>query len=91
VVLNVTGGSGVPANAAGVVLSVTAVESADPGYVTVWPCDTPRPLASNLNPNPAAPTANLVITRPSATGTVCLYTATASHLIADLTGYESAG
>jgi hypothetical protein len=89
VVLDING-SGVPADAAGVVLNVTAVNADSPGYVTVWPCDSPRPLASNLNPSPSGPTPNLVITKPSAAGTVCLFTATPADLFADLTGYQAA-
>ncbi|MEA3215364.1 MAG: hypothetical protein QOJ19_1520, partial [Acidimicrobiia bacterium] len=45
---------------------------------------------SNLNPSPSGPTPNLVITKPSAAGTVCLFTATPADLFADLTGYQAA-
>jgi hypothetical protein len=31
------------------VLNVTVVDAQSPGYATVFPCDQPRPDASNLN------------------------------------------
>ena len=53
-VLKVTGQGGVPATGvAAVALNVTVTQSENPaiggGYVTVYPCDKPRPDASNLN------------------------------------------
>ena len=52
--LKVTGQAGVPASGvAAVALNVTVTNSEDPtiggGFVTVYPCDKPRPDASNLN------------------------------------------
>jgi hypothetical protein len=81
------GAAAVPADAAAVVLNVTADGPAGDGYVTVWPCGTPRPLASNLNLRPGATTPNLVITKIGAAGRVCLYTSTPTDLIADLAGW----
>jgi hypothetical protein len=82
-----TGDARVPADAAAVVLNVTADGPQGDGYVTVWPCGTPRPLASNLNLRPATTTPNLVITKLGAGGQVCLYTSTPTHLVADLAGW----
>lgn len=47
--LTVAGRGGVPADASAVVLNVTATEGAGDGFVTVWPCGRPLPLALNLN------------------------------------------
>ena len=47
--LQVAGGAGVPANASAVVMNVTVTNPAAAGFVTVWPCGQPQPLASNLN------------------------------------------
>ncbi len=40
---------GLPAGASGVIVNVTATEPGGDGFVTVWPCGQPRPLASTLN------------------------------------------
>jgi hypothetical protein len=82
-----TGTAQVPADAAAVVLNITATEATANGYVTVWPCGTPRPLASNLNLVTAATTPNLVIVKIGTDGNVCLYTQSGTHLLADITGY----
>ena len=76
-----------PTGTGAVALNVTATESASPGFVTVWPCGTTRPTASNLNPDPTtSATANLVISQLGTNGHVCLYTSQPAHLIADLQG-----
>lgn len=81
--LQVTGGD-VPSDAGAATLNVTATGSDVNGFVTVYPCDEPRPTASNLNFRPGEAAPNLVTTALSANGTVCLYTSEAVHLIADL-------
>src|SRR5215468_7499998 len=61
------------------------------GFVTVWPCGEPRPLASNLNFTAGQNIPNNVIVKIGAGGKVCLFTLTATHLIADLNGFFPAG
>ncbi|MEP7046347.1 MAG: prenyltransferase/squalene oxidase repeat-containing protein, partial [Ilumatobacteraceae bacterium] len=91
-VLPVAGRGGVDANADAVVLNVTAVGATGPGVVTVYACDSGRPLASNLNFVAGSITANTVVTRLAADGTVCLYVgANAVNLVADVNGYFPAG
>jgi hypothetical protein len=86
--LPVAGRGGVPTDATAVVLNITAVNATGPGYITVYACDTPRPLASNLNYLTTNPTPNAVITKLSATGTICLYTSANNvDLITDVNGY----
>jgi alpha-tubulin suppressor-like RCC1 family protein len=74
--------SGTPAAA----LNITGTDATAPGFVTVWPCDQPLPVASTLNLVPGEDRANAMITRLSATGTVCLYTQSGTHLLVDLNG-----
>jgi hypothetical protein len=81
---------GVPSNASAVVLNVTAASTQEYGYVTVFPCGA-MPDTSNLNFVTGQDVPNLVIAQLSPSGTVCLNTAGATHLIADLAGYFSAG
>ena len=89
--LQVTARGGVPVDAAAVVLNVTVTGTQGPGFVTVYPCDASRPTASNLNYTAGKTIPNAVITKLSATGTVCLYTQAGTHLIVDVTGYFPAG
>ncbi len=89
--LTVTGTHGVPATASAVVVNVTAVDPTHDGYVTVYPCDAPRPNASNLNLRAATTTPNLVIAKTSATGTICLYSSAPTHLLADLNAVLGSG
>ncbi len=89
--LQVGGRGGVPANAGAVVLNITATGAPVGGYVTAYPCDAPRPTASNVNYAAGQTVPNLVIAKLSANGKVCLFTLTPTHLIADVNGYLFAG
>jgi Excalibur calcium-binding domain len=86
-VLQVTGRANVPAGVSTVVLNVTVDQPQAAGYVTVHPCDSGTPNASNLNYVAGQAVPNAVISRLSAAGTVCLFTSAATHLIADVAGY----
>ena len=80
-----------PSNATAVVLNVTVTGTQGSGYVTVYPCDASQPTASNLNYTAGKTIPNAVVTKLSATGTVCLYTLAATDMIVDVTGYFTAG
>ena len=86
-----TGTTDMPASATAVVLNVTATGADANGFVTVWPCDQPQPTTSNLNLTTGATSPNLVITKIGAAGTVCLFTQTATDLVADIDGYFPGG
>ena len=83
-------GRPVPAGST-VLLNVTAVDSTAAGHVTVWACGGPMPASSNLNPQVGAVVPNLVLAKAGTGGTVCLYTARATQLIADLVATVAAG
>jgi hypothetical protein len=91
--LDVTGvgAADVPDDAKAVVLNVTATEATADGHVTVWPCGTPRPLASNLNLPAGDTRPNLVVVGVGVAGKVCLFTNAGTHLVADLMGWYPAG
>jgi hypothetical protein len=75
-----------PASSAAV-LTVTATQPAGPGWLTVWPCGSPMPTASNVNVTDAGQTvANLVISRLGTDHDVCVYTSMPTHVVVDLTG-----
>lgn len=91
--LDVTGvgNTNIPDDASAVVLNVTGTNATGDGYVTVWPCGSPKPLASNLNLNTDDTKPNLVISGIGANGRVCLYTKAGTHLVADVSGYYPHG
>lgn len=92
--LKVTGVGGVPAsNVAAVVLNVTEVAPTKAGNITVYPSDTPVPVASNLNFLAGDVRPNLVTVKVSADGFVSLANQStgATHLLADVAGYYLAG
>ena len=79
-----------PLGATGAVLNVTAVEAQAPGFLTVFPCDTPIPEGSNLNYAAGQTIPNAVFAKLGADGRVCIYTYAAAGLIVDVTGYMPA-
>jgi hypothetical protein len=92
--LTVAGVSGVPSTGvAAVAMNVTVVdgEATDVGgYVTVYPCGT-RPNSSNLNFVNGQTVPNAVVAPLSNTGKVCFYVYGKAHLLADVSGYFTAG
>ncbi len=84
--LQVTGRGGVPAGAVAAVLNVTVTDPQGAGYVTVYPCGTTRPNASNLNYVTGQTIANNVVVKIGINGTVCLYSQQTTNLIADING-----
>lgn len=89
--LRVAGVGGVPiSGAVAVSMNVTVTEPDAPGFVTVWPCSGQRPTASNLNHVKGQNVPNLVTAKLAADGSVCLYTMSSTHLVADIGGYFTA-
>ncbi len=85
----VTGLSGIPpTGVSAVAVNVTAVDAIRPGFVTVWPSGTTRPLASTLNTSgPGETVPNAAIVRVGANGRISLFTQHASHFVIDVTGW----
>ncbi|HVK22952.1 MAG TPA: hypothetical protein VM677_16465 [Actinokineospora sp.] len=82
----------VPESATAVAMNVTGVGATQPTFVTVWPADRARPIASNLNLVSSASTPNQVVVALGADRKVSLYNhAGSAHLIADFAGYYVAG
>ena len=66
--------------------SVTSVGGNAGNFLTVYPCDQPLPVASNLNTTNNETRANLVIAASSATGESCVYARRATDVVVDLFG-----
>ena len=89
--LTVAGRAGVPADAAAVMLNLTAVLPSGAGYLTVFPCGESQPVASNVNYGPGAVVPNAVLAKVGAGGKVCIFTLADTDLLVDVNGYVPAG
>lgn len=69
--------------------NVTVTETTGPGFITVYPCDQPRPVVSNLNFVAGQTVPNLVSVQLDATGRACFYASAGTHLVVDLAGVYS--
>lgn len=79
----------IPVGASAVGLNITAVDPAEAGFITVWPCDVARPDASNLNYVAAGVVANSVIAPVGASGKVCFYSNQQTEFLVDIAGWFS--
>ncbi|HEX2783573.1 MAG TPA: hypothetical protein VHN36_08310 [Ilumatobacteraceae bacterium] len=79
----------IPDDAVGVAMNATVVNGSAASFLTIWPTDAPRPLASSLNwIAGAAPTPNKVDVKLSGTGAISLYNNTGTvDILADVVGY----
>ena len=85
--VTVRGRAGVPTNAVSAALNVTATGPAAAGFLTVFPCDSPRPLASNLNFVTGQTVPNSVVSKLSASGKVCVFSNVATDIVVDVAAY----
>jgi hypothetical protein len=90
--LQVAGRGGILKGAKSASLNVVAVLPDGPGFLTVYPCDEDRPEpAASVNYDGGDVRPNAVLTKLSATGTVCIYTLRATDLVVDVNGAFAAG
>jgi hypothetical protein len=87
--LQVTGQGPIPASGVeAVVMNLTVTNANAPSFLTAWPTDSPKPLASNLNFVAGQTVANRVVVPVSATGRVSIYNASGStDVVADVNGW----
>lgn len=78
---------GIPATARAYSLNITVVPLGPLGFLTIWPSDQARPLASTLNSPNGQVVANATLVPASAGGEVSLFVTDGSHVILDLNGY----
>ena len=84
--LDVAGVGGTPTDASAVALNVTVTDPVDGGYLTVYPCDEGRPLASNLNLAAGQTVTNTVAAKVDGAGRVCVVSTATTHVVVDLDG-----
>ena len=84
----VAGAAGIPITSTAAVLNVTASGGDASGFLTVYPCDQPRPDASDVNYVAGESLSNAVTVKLAATtGTLCIYASEPVDVLVDLAGY----
>lgn len=85
------GDCGMEANAAAVIINLTAVNPSSVGFATMYPFGTTRPLAASVTYNAGDLLNNSVIAK-SANGLfdVTIYSSATSHYVGDVVGYFAA-
>src|SRR5690606_24903837 len=76
----------VPVGAATAAINLTVVNPTADGYLTLYPCGQ-RPDTSTLNYFTGQVVPNGAITALSPTGSVCVFTLAAAHVLIDVAGY----
>ncbi|MGI9646046.1 MAG: beta strand repeat-containing protein, partial [Ilumatobacteraceae bacterium] len=85
--LQVTGRGGVPDGATAAIANVAAVGPDNDGFLTVHPCEIPRPNVASLNYTAGVDGANEIIAGLNDDGEMCLFTFASTHLLVDVVGY----
>jgi LPXTG-site transpeptidase (sortase) family protein len=83
----VIGRSGIPFNVGALVANTTIVNTRGPGFTTVYPAGTPRPLASNLNATDSAQLIANHTTVPVGVRGAAFYSQVGSHIVVDVNGW----
>jgi L,D-transpeptidase catalytic domain len=85
--LQVTGNCNVAGGAVAAAITVTAVGTAAPGFVTVWPSDQPQPIASTVAFSRAGDVrANGTISQLSPDGSISIFSSAATDIVVDVSG-----
>ena len=87
--IKVAGVFGIPPGITAIVVNVTAANTDNGGYLTVWPKGLPQPPSSNLNWDPGRNTPNMVIVGVSPDGYISIFNAVGGNatVIVDVFGY----
>lgn len=82
------GRNGLPASGVrAVAMNITATGPQTAGYLTVYPCGSAIPNASNLNFVEGETRPNAAVVQVGPAQDVCVYASTATHVIVDVMGY----
>lgn len=90
----VTGVGGVPASGvSAVIVNLTVTGTGAPGHLTAYPSDVTRPVVSNVNFTAGSTIPNLAVVKVGPDGRIKInnWSASSTHVIADVTGWISAG
>lgn len=81
--------SSIPSDATAVLGNLTVTEPHADGFMTVFPCGSPVPLASNLNFRAGESRAVAVAVGLGTGAELCVQSSTAAHVVFDVSGYYS--
>ena len=84
--IDIAGRGDVPDDATAVVVNLTIVDGAGPGFATVAPCDGGA-TTSTVNYTLGGVEANEVVGKLSSSGTICVFTLTRANVIVDVVGF----
>ncbi len=84
--IKLAGDRGIPGTASVISANVTVVSPGGTGSLTMWDCGTQPPIQS-LNYRQGRSVANGVQVQTSGTGTVCIRSTAATHVVIDVTGW----
>ena len=86
----IAGRGDIPSGARTAFVTVTAVAPDADGYLTVFPCGD-RPHASTVNYASGQTVPNGAVAELSSTGSLCVYTKAAAHIVVDVADYLPEG
>jgi hypothetical protein len=89
--VQVGGRFGIPTSVDLLVFNATALGAANAGFLTVFPCGEPTPATSSVNFGVNKTVPNLVASRVSADGTVCVVSTATQHVIGDAVAFTIGG
>jgi hypothetical protein len=89
--VQVTGAAGVPNDASAVAVNLAAVNPSGTGFITAYPCGSPRPATSTVNHDLSQATSNSTIVKVGVGGKICVYSLGESDVVVDLTGWFPSG
>lgn len=90
ITITVATNNAIPAGATAAVLNLTAVNSAGPGYLTVYPQGATLPVTANVNYSAGAVQSNRAIVPLPTNGNVTVYSSAATDVLVDVSGYYTA-
>ena len=71
------------------IVNLTAVDPSGSGFLTLYPCGSAVPTASNLNVTAGVIVANRALVSTAGTSRFCLYSSVETDVVIDLEGYVS--
>ncbi len=86
---NTSSNCGIPANPSALMLNITVAAASAPGYLTVFPFNTTRPLAANLNYASGATVGNEIAAKMTlgSTDEFSVYAFGTTDVVVDVVGY----
>ncbi|MFN3257696.1 MAG: HYR domain-containing protein [Ilumatobacter sp.] len=89
--VQITGRDNVPDGAVAAMVNVAAVQPTANGFLTLYPCTDEVPLAASLNYTPGTNISNATMVELSATGSLCVYASSTTHVTLDVVGFAPPG